>query len=119
MLETTPDQAKAADLTPEQNPATDLTAEALSKQLGTLVREISKAPYTLPKDGPVSVRQVGRWLECSDSTVYRLVGEGVLPRIHRVGVNEMRSGGLARMDAAECWEAYHKHIKEQQKKGAA
>ena len=79
----------------------------LVKLLTEITSELRKAPYDLPKEGPVSVRQVGRWLSCSDRTVYRLVGNGVLPKIHRIGEN------LARLDASDCWEHYAQHLHEQ------
>lgn len=86
------------------------SADALTILLSQIKTELKKAPYTLPVEGPVSPAQVARWLECSDRTVYRLVAEGVLPRIHRIGVTKMKSGGLARMDATECWDKYRQYI---------
>jgi excisionase family DNA binding protein len=97
--------------------AQPLEAQAEQKTLGEILKEFRKelknTPYTLPQHGPVSVEQVARWLQCSERTVYRLVADGILPRIHRFGTSGMRSGGLARMDAAECWAAYAEFMKEQ------
>ena len=89
------------------------SADELANLLGHIKTELKKTPYVLPPEGPVSPSQVSRWLECSERTVYRLVSEGVMPRIHRIGVSEMKSGGLARMDASECWGFYHKHMESQ------
>ena len=80
--------------------------------------ELRKTPYTLPSEGPVSVQQVARWLQCSDSTVYRLVVSGVMPRIHRIGTSDMMQGGLSRMDATECWEHYHQHLEPQKNRAS-